>query len=87
MSETHTNKLELENNFTFQTENEHELAKKRGYIEKYFIKRIKLENSMLDYPVYTKEEFDRVMRNITTLGVENYSVYNSEHYYDKEEYN
>ena len=85
MLETHTNKRELENNFTFQTDNEHELARKSGHIDNYHIKRIRMINSSLDIPIYTKEEFDRIMRNITTLGVENYTIYNAEHYYDKEE--
>ena len=74
--------------FTFEKEAEYESARRSGYIDLFDIVRIKVsyDDGTIDYPVKSKEEYEKALVNVPLNEGTIVNVYQDKHYYDIADY-
>lgn len=75
--------------FTFETEADYMDARLTGYIDNCDVVRVNVkypDGYQIDFPVKSREEFNRVLENAAKYGNEILDMYQSEYYYDIADY-
>lgn len=81
----------MKNNFkfTFESQNEYINAEKRGFIPDFDIVRLEVDypdGYHVDYPVKSREDYDREIKLIEERGGRLVSAYQSVHSFDIQDY-
>lgn len=75
--------------FTFEKESNYISARCTGYIDMFDIVRMKVaydDGHTVDFPVYSKEEYEEYLRSMPYRDGKIVKVYQDKHYYDVADY-
>ncbi len=78
-------------NFTFKTDSDYMRARFGGYIPTYQMARVRVyhnndSDGFNDFPVHSQEELDWLVERYEKAG-RKFEAYQSEHFYDIQDYN